>query len=90
MYTLPDTTTLTKRRKTRHSLPSVTLGKEVSVNCASAIFSEYFLSDTRQRKVTVTTTSDGDGDFVECPQRHLAKREPFLSACWPGTQQRSL
>jgi hypothetical protein len=31
-----------------------------------SFFDEYFLSGTRQRKVVVTTPSDGDGDCAEC------------------------
>jgi hypothetical protein len=37
---------------------------ELSIN--ADFFTEYFLSDTRQRKVTVTTPSDGDRAFAEC------------------------
>jgi hypothetical protein len=54
----------------------------------NSLFVEYFLSgtrqricrvsfDTRQRKVTVTAPSDGDGSFAECLlPRHLAKTGP--------------
>jgi hypothetical protein len=34
---------------------------------------------TRQRKVAVTTTGDGDGVFAECPRRHSAKELPLPS-----------
>jgi hypothetical protein len=30
-------------------------------------FVKYFLSGTRQRKVVITTLSDGEGAFAECP-----------------------
>jgi hypothetical protein len=32
----------------------------------NSLFAAYFLSGTRQRKVTVTAPSDGDGSFAEC------------------------
>jgi hypothetical protein len=41
----------------------------------------------RQRKIAVTATSDGDRDYVECPQWHSAKRKPLSSACWRDTRQ---
>jgi hypothetical protein len=65
----------------------------------SGLFAEYFLSgtrqricrvpfDTRQRKVTVTTPSDGDGSFAECLLWHSAKRPILPSVCSHGTRQR--
>jgi hypothetical protein len=66
-----------------------------------SIFAEYFLSGTRQRlcrvsfgtrqkKVTVTAPSDGDGSFAECPRRHSAKKVYLPSVWWTGTRQRTL
>jgi hypothetical protein len=54
----------------------------------NSLFAEYFLSGTRQRlcrvsfgtrqrKVTVTAPSDGDGSFAECILWHSAKRPIF-------------
>jgi hypothetical protein len=65
----------------------------------NGLFGEYFLSgtrqricrvpfDTRQRKVTVTTPSDGDGSFPECLLWHSAKRPILPSVCSHGPQQR--
>ena len=54
------------------------------------LFVEYFLSDTRQRKVTVTAPSDGDGSFAECLLRHSAKRPILPSVCYHGPRQRRL
>lgn len=79
------------RKHSAKSLSSVTLDKEVSTNCTSATASlSSTFSVTQQRKVTVTATSDDDGDFAECPQWHSTKREPLPSACWPNTRQRRL
>ena len=61
----------------------------------NSLFAEYFLSGTRQRlcrvpfgtrqrKVTVTAPSDGDGSFAECLRRHSAKTgpvDPTASLC---------
>jgi hypothetical protein len=44
--------------------------------------------DTRQRKVTVTAPSDGDGSFAECLLWHSAKRPILPSACYHGPRQR--
>jgi hypothetical protein len=56
------------------------------------LFAEYFLCrvpfDTRQRKVTVTTPSDGDGSFAECLLWHSAKRPILPSVCSHDTRQR--
>jgi hypothetical protein len=60
------------------------------------LFAEYFLSGTRQRlcrvsfgtrqrKVTVTTPSDGDGSFAECVLWHSAKR-PILPSVRPSAK----
>jgi hypothetical protein len=65
------------------------------------LFAEYFLSgtrqricrvpfDTRQRKVTVTAPSDGDGFFAECLLWHSAKRPILPSVCYYGRRQRRL
>jgi hypothetical protein len=65
----------------------------------NSLFAEYFLSgtrqilcrvsfDTRQRKVTVTTPSDGDGSFAECLLWHSAKRLILPSVCSSGPRQR--
>jgi hypothetical protein len=65
----------------------------------NSLFAEYFLSgtrqricrvpfDTRQRKVTVTTPSDGDGSFAECLLWHSAKRLILPSVCYSGPRQR--
>jgi hypothetical protein len=61
------------------ALPSVTLGKESSVNCTSAMTSLpsiFYLAlgkdfcqvsaGTRQRKVAVTAAGNGNGAFAEC------------------------
>jgi hypothetical protein len=32
----------------------------------NGFFADYFLSGTRQRKVAVTRTGNGDGAFAEC------------------------
>jgi hypothetical protein len=60
-------------------LPSVTLDKEVSMNCTSVTATTFLSStfcralSTRQRKVAITAAGDGDGDRAEChsdtPQR---------------------
>ena len=42
------------------------------------------MSGTRQRKVTVTAPSNGDGSFAECLRRHSAKTgpvDPTTSPC---------
>jgi hypothetical protein len=52
------------------------------------LFAEYFLSGTRQRKVTVTAPSDGDGSFAECLLWHSAKRPILPSVCSRGPRQR--
>jgi hypothetical protein len=79
------------------ALPSVTLGKERSANCTSATASlpSTFCRalcrvpfDTRQRKVTVTATSDGS--FAECLLWHSAKEASLPSVWWTGTRQRVL
>jgi hypothetical protein len=65
----------------------------------NGLFVEYFLSgtrqricrvpfDTRQRKVTVTAPSDGDGSFAECLLWHSAKRPILPSVCSHGPRQR--
>jgi hypothetical protein len=65
----------------------------------NSIFAEYFLSGTRQRlcrvpfgtrqrKVTVTAPSDGDGSFAECLLWHSAKRPILPSVCSRGPRQR--
>jgi hypothetical protein len=65
----------------------------------SGLFAEYFMSDTRQRicrvpfdtrqrKVTVTAASDGDGSFAECLLWHSAKRPILPSTCYHGPRQR--
>jgi hypothetical protein len=70
-----------------------TLGK---LYIGSGLFAEYFLSgtrqpfDTRQRKVTVTAPSDGDGSFAECLLWHSAKRPILPSACYHGPRQRQV
>jgi hypothetical protein len=47
------------------ALPSVTLDKKsLSKLYIGKGFVKYFLSDTRQRKVTVTALGDGDEDYV--------------------------
>jgi hypothetical protein len=51
----------------------------------NSLFAEYFLSGTRQRKVTVTAPSDGDGSFAECLLRHSAKR-PILPSVRPSAK----
>ena len=79
------------------ALPSVTLGKERSANCTStttslpstfcrALGKVPFV--TRQRKVTVTAPSDGDGSFAECLLWHSAKRPILPSVCSHGPRQR--
>jgi hypothetical protein len=55
-----------------NSLPGVTLGKGNSMN---NIGNDLFAECIRQRKFVVMATNDGDGDFVECPPWHSAKRE---------------
>jgi hypothetical protein len=76
------------------ALLSVTLGKERSANCTSATASlpSTFCRalGTRQRKVTVTAPSDGDGSFTECLLWHSAKRPILLSVCYHGPRQRQL
>jgi hypothetical protein len=63
------------------------------------LFVEYFLSGTRQRlcrvpvgtrqrKVTVTAPSDGDGSFAECLLWHSAKRPILPSVSSRGPRQR--
>jgi hypothetical protein len=54
----------------------------------NSLFAEYFLSGTRQRKVTVTAPSDGDGSFAECLLWHSAKRPILPSVCSRGPRQR--
>ena len=67
----------------------------------NGLFAEYFLSgtrqricrvpfDTRQRKVTVTAPSDGDGSFAECLLWHSAKRPILPSVCYHDPRQRRL
>ena len=62
----------------------------------NSLFAEYFLSGTRQRiclvpfgtrqrKVTVTAPSDGDGSFAECRLWHSAKR-PILPSVRPSAK----
>jgi hypothetical protein len=63
----------------------ITLGK---LYIGSGLFAEYFLSVTRQRKVTVTAPSDGDRSFAECLLWHSAKRPILPSACYHGPRQR--
>jgi hypothetical protein len=66
---------------------------------SNSLFAEYFLSgtrqricrvpfDTRQRKVTVTAPSDGDGSFAECLLWHSAKRLILPSVCSSSPRQR--
>jgi hypothetical protein len=58
----------------------------------NSLFAEYFLSDTRQRKVTVTAPSDGDGSFAECLPRHSAKTGPVgptASSCAESARRHS-
>jgi hypothetical protein len=79
----------------------LTLDKETlgELYIGNSFFAEYFLSgtrqkicrvsfDTRQRKVTVTAPSDGDGSFVECLLWHSAKRLILPSVCYSGPRQR--
>jgi hypothetical protein len=65
----------------------------------NSLFAEYYLSGTRQRlcrvpngtrqrKVTVTTPSNGDGSFAECRLWHSAKRSMLPSVCSRGPRQR--
>jgi hypothetical protein len=54
----------------------------------NSLFAEYYLSGTRQRKVTVTAPSDGDGSFAECRLWHSAKRSMLPSVCSRGPRQR--
>jgi hypothetical protein len=62
----------------------------------NSLFAEYFLSGTRQRlcrvpfgtrqrKVTVTAPSDGDGSFAECILWHSAK-SPILPSVRPSAK----
>jgi hypothetical protein len=62
----------------------------------NSLFAEYFLSGTRQRlcrvsfgtrqrKVTVTAPSDGDGSFAECIPWHSANR-PILPSVRPSAK----
>jgi hypothetical protein len=69
----------------------------------NSLFAEYFLSgtrqrfcrvpfDTRQRKVTVTAPSDGDGSFAECLLWHSAKTGlvgPTASPCAESARRHS-
>jgi hypothetical protein len=50
------------------TLPSVIIGKEVSVNCTSTTGSleSTFCRGSWQRKVAVMAPGDGDRDFIEC------------------------
>jgi hypothetical protein len=54
----------------------------------NSLFAEYYLSGTRQRKVTVMAPSDGDGSFAECLLWHSAKRPILPSVCSRGPRQR--
>jgi hypothetical protein len=65
----------------------------------NSLFAEYFLSGTRQRlcrvpfgtrqrKVTITAPSDGDGSFAECLLEHSTKRPILPSVCSTGPRQR--
>jgi hypothetical protein len=54
----------------------------------NSLFAEYYLSGTRQRKVTVTAPSNGDGSFAECRLWHSAKRSMLPSVCSRGPRQR--
>jgi hypothetical protein len=51
----------------------------------NSLFAEYFLSGTRQRKVTVTAPSDGDRSFAECllsrPSAKTTPVGPTASPC---------
>jgi hypothetical protein len=73
-------------------LPSVALGKEGSARSASvkpsllSTFSRALGKEvcrvpdsTRQRKVAVTASGDGDDVFAECPGWHSAKELPLPS-----------
>jgi hypothetical protein len=82
------------------ALPSVTLGKERSANCTSATASlpSTFCRalgkvGTRQRKVTVTVPSDGDGSFAECllswPSAKMAPVGPTASPCAESSRRHS-
>jgi hypothetical protein len=78
----------------------------------NSLFAEYFLSgtrqricrvsfDTRQRKVTVTAPSDGDGSFAECreanfvecllsrPSAKTAPVGPSVSPCAESSRRHS-
>jgi hypothetical protein len=54
----------------------------------NSLFADYFLSGTRQRKVTVTAPSNGDGSFAECLLWHSAKRSILPSVCSRDPRQR--
>jgi hypothetical protein len=79
--TLPDTAPLSSVADTRQR----TLGE---LYIGNSLFAEYFLSGTRQRKVTVTAPSDGDGSFAECLLWHSAKRLIVPSVFSSGPRQR--
>lgn len=72
-------------------LSSVTLDKWLSkLYIDNGFFVECIISDTWQRKVTVTTTSGGDGGFAEFTHWHLANQDHLPSVCWPRARQRKL
>jgi hypothetical protein len=54
----------------------------------SGLFAEYFLSGTRQRKVTVTAPSDGDGSFCRVSSLALCKEANFAECLlsWPSAK----
>jgi hypothetical protein len=73
------------QKQSAKALPSVTLGKEVLVNCTLATtslpsaFCRVLSKDlcrvppgSRKRKVAITAPGDGDGDFANC---HLDTRQ---------------
>jgi hypothetical protein len=87
---LPDTAPLPSVSDTWQRLcytRQITLGE---LYIGNDLFAEYFLSGTRQRKVTVTAPSDSDGSFAECLLRHSAKRPILPSVCYHGPRQRRL
>jgi hypothetical protein len=87
-------------RLTFRKIRSITTGHSSFAECntrqrtldelyiGNSLFAEYFLSGTRQRKVTVTAPSDGDGSFAECLLWHSAKRLILPSVCSSGPRQR--
>src|SRR5688500_7096744 len=70
--------------------PQRTLGE---LYIGNILFAEYFLSGTRQRKVTVTAPSDGDGSFAECllerPSTKTGPVGPTASPCAESSSRHS-